>query len=253
MINQSQLHDALKQLSTDIRVLIDLSIHETDESWEQMIDIVKKEIADEVHLHAGQRVSTGDLIYQTLIAEIYDHLGMLVRNLKASQERLRKIATRDLLTGLYNRNFFNETIVRDLKKAERLEEKLSFIIIDIDKFKYINDSYGHLHGDGVLRECASLLKSCARKSDFLCRYGGDEFMIVTPMKTCKDNEALFRRIEKRLSDWNAAYASFDYKLSLSIGCSVWEAGRDLVEVLNEADRKMYQNKKSKKQTSRKQP
>jgi len=247
MTDHSQLHDALKQLSTDIKVLIDLSMHETetDESWEKMIDIVKKEIADEVHKHTGQRVRTEDIVYQALISEIYNHLGMLFRNLKTSQERLRKLATRDLLTGLYNRNFFNETIVRDIKKAERLKEKLSFVIIDIDSFKHINDTYGHLHGDGVLRECADLLKKCSRKSDFLCRYGGDEFMIVTPMKTCKENGPLFQRIEEHLSEWNSAYSSFNYKLSLSIGCAVWESGRDIVEVLNEADNKMYQNKKSK--------
>ncbi|MBI5074941.1 MAG: diguanylate cyclase [Nitrospirae bacterium] len=246
MTDHNQLHDALKQLSTDLKVLIDLSVHETDESWDKMIDTVKKEIADEVHRHAGQRGRTGDIVYQTLISEIYDHLGMLVRNLKASQTRLRKLATRDLLTGLYNRNFFNETIVRDIKKAERLNEKLSFIIIDVDGFKYINDTYGHLHGDGVLRECADLLKKCARKSDFLCRYGGDEFLIVTPMQTCTENGALFQRIEEHLSDWNSAYSSFDYSLSLSIGCSVWESGKDLVDVLNEADKKMYRNKKKKK-------
>ncbi len=246
MTGKNQLHDALKQLSTDIRGLIDLSMHETDESWEKMIDIVKKELADEVQKHGGQQIRTGDLVYQALISEIYDHLGMLFRNLKASQERLRKLATRDLLTGLYNRNFFNETIVRDIKKAERLEEKLSFIIIDVDNFKHINDSYGHLHGDGVLRACADLLKTCVRRSDFLCRYGGDEFMIVTPMKTCKENGPLFERIEDHLSRWNSDFASFDYKLSLSIGCSVWESGKDIVAVLHEADKKMYRNKKSKR-------
>ncbi|MDP2156463.1 MAG: GGDEF domain-containing protein, partial [Nitrospirota bacterium] len=125
MTDNSQIHDALKQLSTDIRVLIGLSVHETDESWEKMIEIVKKELADEAHTNTSQRIKTGDIVHQALISEIYDHLGMLVKNLKTSQERLRKLATRDLLTGLYNRNFFNETIVRDIRKAERLEEELS--------------------------------------------------------------------------------------------------------------------------------
>ncbi len=245
MTDYSRLHDALRQLSADIKVLIDLSMHETSESWDKMIDTVKKEIADELLKQPQQEIRTEDLIYQTLISEIYDHLAMLVKNLKVSQERLRRLATRDLLTGLYNRNFFNETIVRDIRKAERLNERLSFIIIDIDRFKYINDTYGHLHGDGVLRECASVLRKSVRRSDFLCRYGGDEFVIVTPMKTCRDNEPLYKRIEKELSVWNASYSSFGYRLSLSIGCAVWQPGRDIIEVLNEADSMMYQNKKSK--------
>ena len=246
MTKQNDFHNALKQLSKDIRVLIDLSLHETDESGEKMIEIVKKEVVDEMHPPGGKKEEAGDFPYQALISEIYDHLGMLVRNMKASQERLRKLATRDLLTGLYNRNFFNESIIQDIRKAERRHEKLSIIIIDIDNFKFINDTYGHLHGDGVLRACADLLKKCVRKSDFLCRYGGDEFIIVTPMQTCEENHLLFSRIDKSLEEWNAAYATFDYSLSMSIGCAVWEDGKDVIEVLNEADKKMYLNKQKKK-------
>lgn len=247
MTDHKQLHDALKKLSDDIRVLIDLSRNETDESWERMIETVKKEIADEdLRSSTQEKQRTTDIIYRTLIAEIYDHLGLLVSNLRASQERLRKLATRDLLTGLYNRNFFNEAIIRDIRKAERQHEKLSLIIIDIDNFKQINDTYGHLHGDGVLRECAQLLKAAVRKSDFLCRYGGDEFVIVTPMPSCEENAPLFRRIEESVHVWNLAYASFDYSLSLSIGCAVWETGKDIIEVLSAADKKMYQNKRKKK-------
>jgi diguanylate cyclase (GGDEF)-like protein len=246
MTNHNDLHDALRQLSKDIRVLIDLSMHETDESWEKMIEIVKKEIVDEMHHIGGKKEKTGEIIYQALISEIYDHLGMLVSNMKASQERLRKLATRDLLTGLYNRNFFNESIVRDIRKAERRHEKLSIVIADIDSFKFINDTYGHLHGDGVLRECADILKRCIRKSDFLCRYGGDEFIIVTPVQTCEENSLLFSRIDKSLEDWNTKYATFDYSLSMSIGCAVWEDGKDIIDVLNDADRKMYLKKQKKK-------
>jgi diguanylate cyclase (GGDEF)-like protein len=99
------------------------------------------------------------------------------------------------------------------------------IIIDIDNFKFINDTYGHLHGDGVLRACAVLLEKCARKSDFLCRYGGDEFIIVTPMQTCEENRLLLSRIDKAL------------KTGMSIGCSVWEEGKDIIDVLNEADKR----------------
>ena len=120
------------------------------------------------------------------------------------------------------------------------------IIIDIDNFKFINGTYGHLHGDIVLRACADLLEKCARNSDFLCRYCGDEFIIVTPMQTCEENNLLFSRIDKSLEDWNASYATFDYNLSMSIGCAVWEEGKDIIDVLHEADKKMYLNKQKKK-------
>jgi len=244
--DQDRLHDALRGLSKDLRVLIDLSLQASDDAWEKMVETVKKEIADEINVQHGRKERTEDIVYRTLIAEIYDHLGLLVSNLKTSQEKLRKLATRDLLTGLYNRNYFNESIMRDLKRAEREEVQLSFVIIDVDHFKKINDTYGHLHGDGVLRECAALLKSCVRKSDFLCRYGGDEFVIVTSQRSCEENAPLFLRIEKSVAAWNEEYATFDYELSLSLGCAVWEKGRQVTDVLSEADRNMYRCKTHKK-------
>jgi diguanylate cyclase (GGDEF)-like protein len=243
MTKVDELHDALKQLSGDVRVLVDLSLSVSDEAWDRMIEVVKKEVADESGLRRNRSATTGHLLHLALISEIYDHLGLLVKNLKNSQANLRRLATRDLLTGLYNRNFFNEAITRDIKRAERNGEKLSFIVIDIDGFKHINDTFGHLYGDGVLRECASLLRQCARKSDFLCRFGGDEFIIVTPARSCEDNAALFRRIEDSLSAWNAMYSAHDFTLSFSIGCALWEPGRDIVDVLGEADKEMYRNKK----------
>ena len=69
-----------------------------------------------------------------------------------------------------------------------------------------------------------------RKSDFLCRYGGDEFIIVTPAPECEGNEELIARIRENLDDWNRQYASIGYDLSFSMGCAVWEKGRDLMDV-----------------------
>lgn len=246
MPEQSLLYNALKQMSKDIRVLIDLSEQVTEESWEKMVDTVKKEIHDEVLLRDDKEDSGKGLVYRSLIIEIYDHLNILISSIKKSHDRLRRLATRDLLTGLYNRNYFNETVVRDIQKARRYGEKLSFIIIDIDNFKIINDEYGHLHGDGVIKACADLLKKSVRKSDFLCRYGGDEFVIVTPMSACEANEPLYGRIQELLDEWNSEYSTFEYSLSISMGCSVWQDGMDVMDVLHEADMNMYLMKEKKK-------
>jgi diguanylate cyclase (GGDEF)-like protein len=246
MTRDNPLYGALKQLSEDIRLLVELSNEVTADSWEQMLETVKKEMHDEA-LQQGQAKSRSeDVVLRALMSEIYDHLNVFIRSIQRSQNRLRKLATRDLLTGLYNRNYFNETIVRDIQKAERNNEKLSFLLIDIDDFKRINDEYGHLHGDGVIKACAGILRNSVRKSDFLCRYGGDEFVIVTPMSDCEANEALLERIQELLDEWNNEYSTFDYRLSFSIGCSAWEEGRDILDVLHEADKKMYQDKARKK-------
>lgn len=238
------LYQALKRLAGDLNTLFNLAAKEDMKSWNDLVEMAKQEVGE---MEAPASVGKDDLeLYRSLMREVYDHLTLLVDALKSTQERYKRMATRDLLTGLYNRNYFNETIVRDIERAKRYGERLSFVLIDVDGFKQINDTYGHLHGDGVLRACADILKRSVRKSDFLCRFGGDEFVIVTPQPACGDNSHLFERIEGSLAAWNTQFSAFDYRLSFSVGCAVWEQGRDIVDVLHEADQEMYKDKKRKK-------
>jgi diguanylate cyclase (GGDEF)-like protein len=241
--HEHPLYRAIKRLADDLRALFELASREDEESWNNYISLAKEEIAtlqSRTHLEQEEM-----LLYKALIQEVYDHLTMLVNTMKSSQERYKRLATRDMLTGVYNRNYFNETIVRDIERAKRYGERLSFILIDVNGFKRINDTYGHLHGDGVLRACAEILKSSIRKADFLCRYGGDEFVIVTPEPTCPSNASLFERIAENTRAWNSQYATLDYQLSFSVGCAAWEQGMDILQVLHEADLEMYRDKKKK--------
>ncbi len=109
----------------------------------------------------------------------------------------------------------------------------------------MNDIHGHLHGDWILKECALILKKAIRSSDFLCRFGGDEFLIVAPKIDCGENGALVKRINEYVSEWNKIHSSEGHKLSLSIGCSVWERDKYLLDVINEADRLKNEERLSK--------
>jgi diguanylate cyclase (GGDEF)-like protein len=277
--------ESLRQIAHDIRLFVELSLHEDDAKWEDWLPLVVKELGVKCWekkkcakegcpaykntkvrcwLVAGTmcggkvqgefalkyKSCTECDVYQesvfvSPITEIYEHLITLVHNLKTTQDRLKTMATRDLLTGLYNRNYFNETITREIEKAKRYGENLSIIMIDIDKFKYINDTYGHLHGDGILKECASILRKAVRGSDILCRFGGDEFVIVTPETDCRGNNAVVSRINGFISKWNEEYSSPGYELSFSIGCSILKKGKNLLDALHEADILMYENKRKK--------
>lgn len=279
--NHPLLH-ALQKISNDLRLFIELSLHDSDDSWEEWLPFVMNEqpvkcwekkpcskktcpaymnTNNRCWLIAGTmcggkvqgefavkyKSCTECDVYQESVfkdpsVEIYEHLITLVHNFKATQDRLKTMATRDVLTGLYNRNFFHETVTREIEQARRYGDKIAITIIDINDFKEINDTYGHLHGDGVLREFARLLLKAARKSDIVCRFGGDEFLIVSPKSDCGKNLSFAARLRKEVSDWNREFSSEGYELSYSIGCSTWEKGKNLDDVLNEADQLMFKNK-----------
>lgn len=93
---------------------------------------------------------------------------------------MQEVARHDALTGIYNRGFFNEILPRELSLAARLGLPLSLIMADIDKFKEVNDEHGHKAGDTALKDLAQLLTACIRTSDFVCRYGGEEFVLLLP-------------------------------------------------------------------------
>ncbi|RUM48188.1 MAG: GGDEF domain-containing protein [Hydrogenothermus sp.] len=95
-------------------------------------------------------------------------------------ERFKHLAETDRLTGLFNKGKFNEVLKKEIERAKRYKRPLSLIIFDIDHFKRINDTYGHKVGDEVLRELAKVIKSIIRKTDFVVRWGGEEFVILAP-------------------------------------------------------------------------
>jgi diguanylate cyclase (GGDEF)-like protein len=114
-------------------------------------------------------------------------------------DRMKQLAYVDGLTGMHNRRFFEMRIVEELERAGRFQGRLSVIMVDIDNFKKLNDEFGHLLGDEILRSVSSVLKQQLRKMDMVCRYGGDEFAILVP-ETTGDNalrvaEKLRRQIE----------------------------------------------------------
>ena len=137
---------------------------------------------------------------------------------------------------------------QQIKLAHRKKYPLLLIYIDIDKFKYINDVFGHKEGDMVLKEGAKLFKSTLREIDIICRIGGDEFLLIFPDSSLNDAPLIRERINKNLEKLNQSLNKL-YKISFSIGLSVYDPSNPLSieELIKIADENMYKEKKKKKE------
>ena len=150
----------------------------------------------------------------------------------------------DPLTEIYNRRSFEQIADRFISHARRRKKPLTLMMIDVNKFKQINTLFGHLTGDLVLSEVASLLKISIRGSDVVVRYGGDEFVILLADAEATGASAVIERIDANLADWNRARNLPNFKLTLSLGFAEWQDGKTLDEMLDSADRRMYEQKET---------
>jgi diguanylate cyclase (GGDEF)-like protein len=161
----------------------------------------------------------------------------------SSREEQRVRAMKDGLTGLWNRAAFLEIFKQELNRAERADASTGLLLLDLDHFKRINDSYGHLAGDAVLKEMALRFKQNVRSYDFVGRYGGEEFLIALP--GC-DRAQLRKRAEgirKAISDVPVRVGKVEIPVTVSVGAAAASTGaKSTLEVLGVADRALYKAK-----------
>ena len=177
------------------------------------------------------------------LAEILaGHLNEEIKRIRLENE-LKEQAIRDPLTELYNRRYFNESLSKEVGRSERYGHSIAFIMVDINRFKKINDTYSHQKGDEVLKEIASLLRENIREADTVVRYGGDEFLIMMP-ETNGSSKYILNRLGKNLSEWNEQSDLLDCPLTLAMGISHWNPDqcRSVEDALKEVDRNMYSSK-----------
>lgn len=140
-----------------------------------------------------------------------------LETVQSDKERYRWLATIDALTGCLNRRAFVERLERELNRVNRYDTELSILMIDLDRFKAVNDTRGHLVGDSVLRQMGDLLRGEVRSVDLAARYGGEEFVIVLPETDANGAQAFAERLRKRVLQTNFAETGDPLNLTVSIG------------------------------------
>lgn len=162
---------------------------------------------------------------------------------KAYEEKLAYMAHHDSLTGVFNRHHLSAVLEKETARAIRYKHPIGFLMIDVNRFKMINDTLGHRVGDEVVQAVAHVLSTAVRSADLVFRYGGDEFLVVLP-ETDGSAVIVKDRILESLALWNETSDLLDFDITLSIGVAHWapDCGRSTDEVLNEADADMYREK-----------
>jgi diguanylate cyclase (GGDEF)-like protein len=184
-----------------------------------------------------------ELARERILKSVTAQLSLFLHNF-AEREKVRIMASHDALTGLYNYRSFQDRFDREFEWYLRRDRNLSLLMIDVDQFKGINDTYGHQVGDQVLRGVADILRQNLRKTDYAFRYGGDEFAVLMPEAGIRNAEVFAQRVRHGVLERLQGVGSCRFRLTLSIGiadCTVL-ASRAQEELLKRADGALYQAK-----------
>ncbi|HLY97661.1 MAG TPA: diguanylate cyclase [Candidatus Angelobacter sp.] len=155
--------------------------------------------------------------------------------------RARELAYIDGLTSIHNRRYFEMRVLEELERAQRFQGRLSIIMVDIDRFKKLNDEFGHLLGDEVLRSVSSILKQQLRKMDVVCRYGGEEFAIIVPEVTSETALLIADKLRRQIENFD--FPGVPRAVTISCGVADFPAhGTTRDEVVSAADNALYQAK-----------
>ncbi len=186
------------------------------------------------------------LIWASTIAAFFYIASALISSIRGLEEKvaqrtheLEKMAITDPLTGLNNRTKIDYDFDLEIEKARTFETHFSIIIIDIDKFKSINDNYGHLTGDKVLVEFAEIISRSCRKPDIIGRWGGEEFIIICPQTNAADTMTLAGKLRNNISEHLFAQ---EHRITASFGIAEYRERDEIDTIMKRADEALYEAK-----------
>jgi diguanylate cyclase (GGDEF)-like protein len=192
---------------------------------------------------------TGAFDDETLarLQPLADAVALALENVRLFQ-KTRELSITDEVTPLYNFRFFHQILDRELKLVDRYKSVLSLIFVDLDRFKPINDRFGHLRGSRVLREVGFLLRAAVRETDYPARYGGDEFVVILPQTDGTAARILAEKLRGLVEGHTFLQEEgINARLGVSLGLATYPAEANTKEgLIRLADKRMYEDKESRR-------
>lgn len=180
-----------------------------------------------------------------LLQTFADYAAIAIENARYLQ-KIEELTIKDDVTGLFNSRYLHRALEQEVIRAQRYKEHFSLIFIDIDHFKVVNDTYGHLIGSRLLKEVAEVIKKTLRETDIATRYGGDEFVLILPETTKENAYKVAKRLRENINSTNFISSDgINVKITASYGIATYPVdATDRLELLKLADQAMYRVKET---------
>lgn len=213
-------------------------------------EVASKDLKPLSHLlrEANQELCRLNCSYEQIVVDLRrakKQAEDLASELMKANEKLRCLALEDGLTGLYNHRHFHEILDQELERSRRHSRSLSLLLLDIDFFKKVNDSYGHLIGDQVLKRLAIQVRKVTRASDIIARFGGEEFAIILPETNTAGTRVFGERVRRSIEMMDIGVREYSFRVTVSVGGTTFEPDMPINnrEILIEvADKAVYHSK-----------
>jgi diguanylate cyclase (GGDEF)-like protein len=180
---------------------------------------------------------------QANLSHANEELKAQLDEITALEKEVRELAIHDALTGLYNRHYLSDRLSSEFNRAQHDNYQIAFLLLDIDHFKDVNDTFGHQAGDHVLKLVGKILTSKTRQSDIACRYGGEEFMVVISKISMEDALDRAEYFRSKIEGLNADFGGRQISITASIGVAIYPVhGNSPDQILSRADAALYQAK-----------
>jgi diguanylate cyclase (GGDEF)-like protein len=191
-----------------------------------------------------RQISPVEIYIRLIVLVLFTVFGFVMAGVLASrrrlEEELQRLAISDSLTGIFNRRHFFEIAKREMERSKRYKHHLTIILFDIDRFKRVNDTYGHQTGDQVLQILSALWRENLREIDVIARYGGEEFIVLLPETNLESAQQVAERLRVKVAEQNVPVGKDYISFTISLGVASGDHGEHALDkVLSCADQALY--------------